>query len=168
MDAKANSVTINADGFATAEKKSANQLYKESGSKLPFKEWLIEMQGKGYLNDTAEEIAAKKKAKKEETMAMVGAGVSQGIGLISDIVGIIKNNKDAKKQAALDAQLNNISANDLRTTPPDASAGIGGVPMGVWYGVGGITVLLVGYFVYKNFIATPDGAVAAPAAPAVK
>jgi len=30
--------------------KSANQLYKESGSNLPFKEWLIEEQKKGELD----------------------------------------------------------------------------------------------------------------------
>ena len=41
------SASINADGFTG---KSANRLYKESGSKLPFKTWLQDMQSHGHLN----------------------------------------------------------------------------------------------------------------------
>jgi hypothetical protein len=179
-DMKENSSTINADGF---EPKSANQLYKESNSKKPFKEWLVEQQEKGMLNDVAQPQytpyspltggagagatagagAGKTKEKKPVNAEAITSGIGAGINLVSDIVKMVKDNKDQKRQDKLDQQMAGIRDADIRTPTPTASAV--GVPVAVWYGVGAVTVLIVGYFVYKNFIATDSAApVAAPVA----
>ncbi len=172
MDTTVNSVAINADGFG---RKTANQLYKESGSKKHFKEWLAEMTEGGFLNLTGDEIKAaalggasgavsgggntdkpKSKIDSEEIRKDVGLG----LGILTDLLGNLpkKGQKDS-----IDTQLTNIKQQDLMPLQyKDASAGFGGIPMGVWYGIMGVTVLIGGYYVYKNYIAA-DGAV--PAVP---
>lgn len=151
---------INADGFAAEgfAGKSANQLYKESGSTVPFKDWLTDMQKQGYLNETGGGGTGKEKEKKKVDADKIVGAVGQGIGLVSEIVGLVKGGKDKKKQAAIDAQLSNIRDADLSPAPAQASAGLGGVPMGVWYGVSGVVILVAGYFIYQNFIASTGSA----------
>jgi len=68
--------------------KSANQLYKESKSQVPFKEWLKDEQSKGVLknhdnmfnaNGNGDSTLTTKKAKKKSGMLNIIGFVSLGI-----------------------------------------------------------------------------------------
>lgn len=170
------STEINADGFGSDNKKSANQLYKESGSKLPFKVWLTQMQSEGYLNadagDTPEQIAydaahygtqattsAPAAEKKKFDIGELTGLLGSGIGLATNIVSSVKANKEAKRQQAPDTYHPPYPVKPI--IPP---SGVGGVPTMVWVGIGGIVVVIGGYYAYKTFFAAGDGAAPAPAA----
>ena len=180
---------INADGFE--QKKSANQLYKESGSTMSFKSWLQDQQDKGYLKadgtnangDTPDQVAydlktygytgaapaantttappAKKKANVDDVLGFIGKAAESGekiFGLGTSIAGAVKQAKADKNASKLDGDLSRIGKGGHK--PPSESDNNNkalGVPSVVWYGVATIGVVLVGYYVYKNFVATGDG-----------
>lgn len=63
--------------------KSANQMYKESGSDLPFKEWLQDQQQRGALADHHE-----KKFNADGTQVTV-AGIDVKLLLLVAAVGVL-------------------------------------------------------------------------------
>jgi hypothetical protein len=93
--------------------KSANQQYRESGSKLPFKEWLINEQNSGKLKDHYQMFSAdgdnevKTKPKKENKTtkeAVVDMGKWNMIGIVSVCVlvyGLFKVSK-ANSEASME------------------------------------------------------------------
>jgi hypothetical protein len=176
---------IGADGFE--QKKSANQLYRESGSSLPFKVWLQTQQSEGLLlnaegagggggaatssataSDNTPANAPKKKASLDEIFGYIGKaaeGAEKIVGLGTGIADTVKKAKADKAAAAQDANLNNIPSN-IGGGGNDKKQPLG-IPPVIQYSVVGIGVVLVGYFIYKNFIASGDG-VATPVLAATK
>ncbi len=178
------STNFNADGFSGDQpKKSANQLYKESGTKKPFKDWLKDMQSDGYLNadaitpstgvkqnydvegDPNASSAAPAATKKPFDLNGLLGTLGQVAQVGAEIGMNIKNRKDQQK-------LENIAAHDTTFTgnkgggsedkkPDPKTLGVSSI---VWWGIGGTVVLIGGFLVYKNFFATGDGAAPAPAA----